>query len=52
VKETARAEEMRSTKTLFKMSKFKNIGPKTNSHNSGLRRALSYAVLSGTDGFK
>jgi hypothetical protein len=60
VQDSAREEEMRSSKTLFKMSKFKNVEARTNTHNTGagrgsnnnLRRALSYANLQGSSSSK
>jgi hypothetical protein len=44
VKDSARDEEIRSSRTLFKMNKFRNVEGRTNTHN-GPRRALSYAAL-------
>jgi len=44
LKTNVRDEHMRSTASLFKMNKFRNVGPRTNTHN-GPRRNQSHAVL-------
>eukprot|EP00347_Sterkiella_histriomuscorum_P018400 403345649 len=49
LRQTARDEQFRQSKTLFKMKKFQNATPRTNSHNNGglngLRRTGSQAVF-------
>ena len=49
VKSQAIEEEMRASKVLFKMTKFRNVGPRTNSFNNGtggiIMRSTSYATL-------
>jgi len=43
VRSTALLETMRSSQTLFKMNRFKNVEPRTNTHNG--RRSASFAYL-------
>ena len=48
LRSTMRDEEMRSSKTLFKMRKFQQVQPRTNTHN-GLRRVGSQAVFGNSE---